>query len=79
MALKYPISLGGRKCIIAGDKYLKILLILDPQSVNGSTLLDLAGGFDRVVFEVAMFTFETLQDDVSEVRDSEQKQARDSE
>lgn len=58
--------------------YLHILLILNSKSVNGSALLDLTGRLDGVVLEEAVLTLETLKDDISEVGNSEQKQAGDS-
>jgi hypothetical protein len=53
--------------IALDDLLLHVVLVLDDDGVRATFLLDLTGGLDRVVLEVAVLAFEGLEDNITEV------------
>lgn len=60
---------------IASDNLaLEVVFILDIQGILRSLLLDLAGGFDGVVFEVTVTAFERFKNNVTEEGDAKEEE-----
>jgi hypothetical protein len=54
---------------------LKVIFVFDVQGVLGTQWLDLVGGFNRVVFEAAVRTFERFEDNIAEKGDSKEQKS----